>query len=70
MDKQLSKKLARRIKSLRRKNKFTQDDLSFLANLPRSTIGNLESACSDVTLSKVNKIASAFNLSLSEFLDF
>ncbi len=70
MDKKLLKKVARRIKSLRKKKNYTQDDLSFFSNLPRSTIGNLETASNDVTLSKANQIATAFNLSLSEFLNF
>ncbi len=70
MDKALLKKLAKRIKSLRKEYKYTQDDLSFHSNIARSTIGNIETAQNDVTLSKLNKIAKAFNLSLSEFFNF
>lgn len=70
MNKSLLKKLAKRIKSLRKQNKYTQDDLSFISNLPRSTIGNIETARNDITLTKLEKIASAFNLSLNEFFDF
>ena len=70
MDKQLLKKLSQRIKELRRINNYTQDELAFRANIARSTLGNIESVQNDVTFSKVNKIAKAFNLSLSEFLNF
>lgn len=70
MNKALLEKLAKRIKELRKLNNFTQDELAFRAGIGRSTLGNIETAQNDVTFSKVNKIASAFNLSLSEFLNF
>lgn len=70
MDKELLVKLAKRIKELRKAHHYTQDELSFRANIPRSTLGNIELAKNDVVLSKVNKIASAFDMTLSEFLDF
>lgn len=70
MDKQLLRNLAKRIKELRKTNDYTQDDLSAYSGIARSTLGNIETASNDVTLSKVNKIAQAFNISLSEFLNF
>lgn len=70
MDKILLEKLAKRIKELRKSHKYTQDDLSDLSNIARSTLGNIETAQNDITFTKLNKIASAFNLSLSEFLNF
>ena len=70
MDKQLLEKLAARIKELRKLNGLTQDDLSARSNIARSTLGNVETASNDITFSKVNQIAKAFNLSLSEFLNF
>ena len=70
MDKPLLKKLAKRIKELRKIHNFTQDELAFRANIGRSTLGNIETAQNDVTFSKVNKIAQAFDLSLSDFLNF
>ena len=48
---------------------FTQDELSFRANIARSTLGNIETAQNDVTLSKVNQLAVALEISLSELLD-
>ena len=70
MDKNLLEKLAKRIKELRKIKGFTQDELSFRANIARSTLGNIETAQNDVTLGKVNQIAKAFDMSLSDFLDF
>ena len=41
MDKVLLEKLAVRIKELRKLNKYTQDDLADLAQIARSTLGNI-----------------------------
>jgi DNA-binding XRE family transcriptional regulator len=70
MDKTLLKKLAKRIKELRKIHHFTQDELSYRAKIGRSTLGNIETAQNDVTFTKISRIAKAFNLSLSEFLNF
>ncbi len=70
MDKTILQKLANRIKELRKLNKYTQDDLADLAKIARSTLGNIETAQNDVSFSKLNKIAKAFNLTLAEFLNF
>lgn len=70
MGKVLLRKLAKRIKELRKQNNFSQDELSFRSNIARSTLGNIETAKNDVVLSKLNKIAKAFGISLSELLDF
>ena len=70
MDKCLLQKFAKRVKELRKINNYTQDELSYIAKIGRSTLGNIETAQNDITLTKVNQIAKAFNLSLSEFLNF
>ena len=70
MDKDLIKKLAKRIKELRKLKSYTQDDLSYISGVERSTLGNIETAKNDITLTKVNKIAKAFEMTLSEFLNF
>ena len=70
MDKILLQKLANRIKELRKQYGYTQDDLSYNSDIPRSTIGNIETAQNDVTFTKVCKLAKAFKLTLSEFLNF
>lgn len=70
MDKQLLRKLAKRIKELRKENGYTQDDLSVYSNIARSTLGNIETASNDITFTKINQLAKAFNMSLAEFLNF
>lgn len=70
MDKVLLKKLARRIKELRKANGLTQDDLATASGIARSTIGNLEAVQNDIVLSKLNKIAKALKVSLFELLKF
>ena len=70
MDKQLLRKLSKRIKELRKKHNYTQDDLAALSDIARSTLGNIEAASNDLTFSKLNRIAKAFNLTLAEFLNF
>ena len=70
MNKPLLIKLANRIKELRKQQKITQDELANRANIGRSTLGNIETAQNDVTFSKINQLAQAFELSLSEFLNF
>lgn len=70
MDKDLLNKLAKRIKELRKINNYTQDELAYRSDIARSTLGNIETAQNDISFSKLNKIAKAFNLSLSEFLNF
>ena len=70
MDKQLLRKLAKRIKDLRKEYGYSQDDLSAHSNIARSTLGNIETASNDVTFSKIGRLANAFHMSLAEFLDF
>ncbi len=70
MDKLLLEKLAKRIKELRKQYNITQDELAYRANIGRSTLGNIETAQNDITFSKISRLAKAFNLSLSEFLNF
>lgn len=70
MDKILLRKLAKRIKELRKEHGFSQDDLSFHSGIARSTLGNIETAKNDVVFSKIKKLANAFGLNLSEFLNF
>lgn len=70
MDKRLIKKLAQNIKKYRQLKNMTQDDLADAADLPRSTIGNIETAQNDIVLTKLNKIAKAFNITLAELVEF
>ena len=70
MNKRLMRKIAKKIKELRKEKGYTQDDLAVLADIARSTLGNIETARNDVTVSKIDKIAKAFGLELWEFFRF
>lgn len=70
MNKSLSEKLAKRVKELRKINNYTQDDLSYISGIARSTLGNIETAQNDISFSKVYELAKAFKMTLAEFLNF
>ena len=70
MDKDLLRKLAKRIKELRKTYHYTQDDLSFHSGVARSTLGNIETAQNDITFTKLYKLAKAFDMSIADFLNF
>ncbi len=61
----LLKKIALRIKKLREKHQLTQEQ--FL-NDTGIHIGRVETAKRDISVSTLKKIASYFNLTLSQFL--
>lgn len=61
----------KRLKDLRRKKKITQEELAYLADLEYKYIQRLESKKpSSSTLNTLQKLAKAFNISLSKLLDF
>lgn len=64
----LSRNLAERILDLRSKRGLTQADLALLADVPRSTIANLESGTSNPSLISLAKISSALNTSIEMLL--
>ena len=70
MDKEIIEKIAENIKKYRIIKGYTQDDLSFKSGIPRSTIGSIETASNDITITKVNAIAKAFDLKLWQLLKF
>lgn len=70
MDKQFIKKVGNRIKTLRQERGLSQEELACDANVSRSTIGMIETAQNDITLSKLNKIAKALEVETYQFLKF
>lgn len=60
-----------RLRDLRKKNKITQEELAYLADLEYKYIQRLESKKpSSPTLNTLNKLANAFRISLSKLLKF
>lgn len=64
----LSRNLAERIQDLRSRRSLTQAGLAKLANVPRSTIANLESGTGNPSLINLAKISSALNTSIEMLL--
>lgn len=61
----------RHLKELRRKKKITQEELAYLAELDVKYIQRLEGKKpSSPTLNSLQKLARAFNISISKLLDF
>ncbi len=69
MDKLFIEKVGNRIKSLRKEKGLKQDDLT-CDEVSRSTIGMIETARNDITLSKIKKIAEALEVEPYELLKF
>ena len=71
MSKEIRLKLGLRIRQLRKKYKYTQEKLSELAEIDYKHIQLLESKRPPaIKLDTLEKLAKAFNMSISKFLDF
>ena len=62
MDKQFIKKVGKNIKKYREKNKLTKIELAVDAHMSQSMIGMIETAKTDITLSKINAIAKSLKI--------
>ncbi len=63
-------KLGDRIKTLRKTKKFTLCELCYKNGLEPSTLSRIEQAIVEPKYLTLVKIAAAFNMSVSELLDF
>lgn len=70
MDKSFIKKVGKNIKKYRENKGLTQVELAVDANIASSTIGMIETAQNDITLSKINSIAKALEINAYELLKF
>lgn len=70
MNSEYLQKFANNLKKLRKLKGLTQDDLGSIEGISRSTIGMVETARTDITLSKIKIIADALNISPKDLLDF
>lgn len=67
----LNVRFGKHLKALRREKKLTQEKLADLANLEYKYIQRLEGKKpSSPTLNSLQKIATAFDISVSKLLDF
>ena len=66
----IKEKVGQRIKELRTKKGLSQEEFAFKCDLDRTYITSLERGKRNISLENLEKIAKAFNMSLSEFFNF
>ena len=66
----IKEKVGQRIKELRIKQGLSQEEFAFRCELDRTYITSLERGKRNVSLTNLEKIAKAFNMTLSEFFNF
>lgn len=66
----IEEKVGKRIKELRNKLGISQEELGFRSGVHRTYIASLEVGKRNVSISTLEKIVVALNVSLSEFFDF
>lgn len=69
-EKNILDKLADKVKDLRKMNDFSQEKLAEKSGLSPTYIGNIERAEQNPTLTTLEKIAKAFNITVEELLSF
>jgi len=57
-----------RVRQLRKEKGLSQEELSFKADLHRTYIGMIERAEKNITLTNIEKIAKALEVSISELM--
>jgi len=62
MDKSFIEKVGKNVKKFREAKGLTQIELAVDANMASSTIGMIETAKNDMTISKINSIANALGI--------
>lgn len=70
MDKEFLQKFARNLKRIRKEKGIKQDDFLATEGISRSLIAMVETAKSDITLSKLKIIADVLSVEPKELLDF
>ena len=66
----IKEQVGKRIKELRLSKNMSQEDFAFKCGLDRTYITSLERGKRNVSLINLEKIANAFDMSLSEFFNF
>ena len=66
----IKEKVGQRIKDLRTKQGLSQEEFAFRCELDRTYITSLERGKRNISLTNLEKIAKAFNMTLSEFFNF
>ena len=66
----IKEKVGQRIRDLRTKQGLSQEEFAFRCELDRTYITCLERGKRNISLTNLEKIAKAFNMTLSEFFNF
>lgn len=66
----IKEKVGQRMKELRKKQGLSQEEFAFKCELDRTYITSLERGKRNISLTNLEKIAKAFNMTLSEFFNF
>lgn len=59
-----------KVRKIRKERGLSQEQLSFKADLHRTYIGMIERAEKNITLSNIEKIATALNISIKDLMNF
>jgi len=70
MDKAFLQKFAKNLKRIRKEKGIKQDDFLAVSGISRSTIAMVETAKTDITLSKLKIIADVLDVEPNELLNF
>jgi len=63
-------KFGEKVRDLRKKKGLTQEELAFKAELHRTYIGMIERAEKNITLTNIEKIANALEVSINDLMIF
>lgn len=69
LDPEILLKFGKRVRSLRKEKRLSQEELAFKANLHRTYIGMIERAEKNITLNNIQKIANALEIRLTDLFD-
>ena len=70
MNNEYLQKFAKNLKELRKQNEIKQDDFLNIDGISRSTIAMVETAKTDITLSKIKIIVDVIGVKPKDLLDF
>ena len=66
----IRKKIGLKIKELRKKQNISQEELANLSGLDRTYINSVENGHRNISIINIEKITTAFNVTLRDFFDF
>jgi transcriptional regulator with XRE-family HTH domain len=68
MDNTLKESICRKIKSLRKKHSYSQEEVAVLLNMGQNTYSQLESGKTKIDIERLQQIADFYKISVHDFL--